>query len=90
MASVSRRTELLNRKARCIRAEPLLLQGQLEVARKGSLGLRHPQAAPLVGDVGALGRQGTPSRRSRNIRWAPADRGLGIGTSAVQRVIAAG
>jgi hypothetical protein len=31
-------------------AEPLLLQGQLEVARKGSLGLRHPQAAPLVPD----------------------------------------
>jgi hypothetical protein len=25
----------------------MLLQGQLEVARKGSLGLRHPQAAPL-------------------------------------------
>jgi hypothetical protein len=35
--------EPLNRKARCICAEPLLLQGQLEVARKGSLGLCHPR-----------------------------------------------
>jgi hypothetical protein len=30
-------------------AGPSLWQGQLEVARKGSLGLRHPQAAPLPG-----------------------------------------
>ena len=36
--------EPLNRKARCICAEPLLLRGQLEVARMGSRGLRHGPA----------------------------------------------